>query len=258
MLEEIKNKIILGDCVEQMRKLPDESIDLIVSSPPYYNLREYSQWKTYEDHLKDVEVWFKEMYRILKKGGHICWNVQENIPEPSRNGRNYYPLLPDTIKIAISNDLVWEKNVVWNKKNATQVLFGSYPYPPTPIFMDLVEYISVFRKKGKLSFTKEQKAECKVEKDRWFEISRNVWEIQPERASRIGHPAPYPVEIPKRFIEVMTVKDSIVLDPFSGSGTTAVACIELGRNYIGIEQNSSYCEIAEKRIEKAIKNLSKS
>lgn len=138
--------------------------------------------------------------------------------------------------------------MVWNKKNATQVLFGSYPYPSTPIFMDLVEYISVFRKPGKLTYTKEQKQASKVEKNRWFEITRNVWEIAPESAKRIGHPAPYPIEIPRRFIEVMTVKDSLVLDPFMGSGTTAIAAKELGRNYIGFELNEEYINLANERL----------
>ena len=119
------NRIYNEDCLEGMKRIPDESIDLIVSSPPYLNLREYSFWESYDNYLEDVEKWFYEIIRILKKGGHICWNVQENIPEPSKQGRWYHPILPDTIKIAIGLDLAWEKNVVWNKKNATQVLFGS-------------------------------------------------------------------------------------------------------------------------------------
>ena len=248
------NKIYNEDCLEGMKRIPDESIDLIVSSPPYLNLREYSFWESYDNYLEDVEKWFYEMNRILKKGGHICWNVQENIPEPTKQGRWYHPILPDTIKIAIDLDLVWEKNVVWNKKNATQVLFGSYPYPPTPIFMDLVEYVAVFKKKGKLTFTKEQKERAKIEKDRWFEVTRNVWEIAPEKASNIGHPAPYPIELPKRFIEVMTVHDSVVLDPFMGSGTTAIACINTNRNYIGFELDKQYCDIANERVQKAMQD----
>lgn len=241
-------KLYHGDCLEVMRGMEDASIDLIVTSPPYLNLREYSSWNSYEDYMVDVDKWFTEMVRILKKGGHICWNIQENIPEPSKNGRKYHPVLPDTIKIGIDKGLIWEKNVVWNKKNATQILFGSYPYPPTPIFMDLVEYIAVFKKEGKLTFTKEQKSKAKLSKERWFEITRNVWEIPPEKASKVGHPAPYPLELPKRFIEVMTVHDSVVLDPFLGSGTTGIAAKELGRNFIGIEKDKTYFELSENRI----------
>jgi len=246
----MKIDIRQGDCLDIMKGMEDESIDLIVTSPPYLNLREYSSWGSYTEYMQDVDKWFTEMYRIVKKGGHICWNIQENIPEPTKKGRNYHPVLPDTIRLAVDKGLIWEKNVVWNKKNATQVLFGSYPYPPTPIFMDLVEYIAVFKKQGKLTFTKEQKEKAKVEKERWFEIARNVWEIAPEKAKRIGHPAPYPVELPKRFIEVMTVHDSIVLDPFLGSGTTGIAALEMGRNFIGIERDENYIKLAQKRIEK--------
>jgi len=243
------NKIYLGNCLDVMETIPDELVHLIVTSPPYYNLRDYSCWPTYQDYLKDVWKWFVCLNRILKPGGHICWNIQENIPEPDETGRHYYPLLPDTVKIGLGRGLEWEKNVVWNKKNGTQILFGSYPYPPTPIFTDLVEYILVFKKDGKLEYTKEQKEASKLSKERWFEITRNVWEIAPAKATQIGHPAPYPLEIPKRFIEVMTCKGSIVYDPFMGSGTTALACKLTGRNYLGSEQKQEYLDLSQRRLD---------
>lgn len=242
------NKIYNEDCKSFLNKISDKFVDLVVTSPPYYNLRDYSCWATYADHIDDVSYWFKELERVLKPGGHICWNIQENIPEPHKDGRHYHPIMPDTINIGISLGLEWEKNIVWNKKNATQLLFGSYPMPGTPIFSDMVEYILVFRKKGKLEYTKEQKEACKLTKERWFEITRNVWEIAPVQASKTFHPAAYPLELPKRCIEVMTVKDSVVLDPFTGSGTTALACKILGRNFIGCEYKKEYFDLANERL----------
>lgn len=117
-------KLYRGECLEVMRSFGDESIDLIVSSPPYFNLKEYSSWQTYEDYLVDVLSWFREMYRILKIGRHICWNIQDNIPEPRDGGSHYYALMPDTVKIAQKVGLEWERNVIWNKQNATQIYFG--------------------------------------------------------------------------------------------------------------------------------------
>lgn len=244
-------KIYNINCLKGIEQLEDNFVDLIITSPPYYNLREYSHWNTYENYIQSLDMWFSSLYRILKPGGHICWNIQENIPEPNKKGRHYYPLLADTIKIGIDKSLEWEKNIVWNKQNATQVLFGSFPYPPTPIFMDMVEYIIIFRKLGKLTFSKEQKEKCKLSKDEWFKITRNVWDISPESSKKIGHPAPFPIEIPHRLIKVMSVKDSVVLDPFMGSGTTAIACLKNDRiNYIGFEQNKEYFDLSNNRIQK--------
>jgi DNA modification methylase len=103
------NKIYNENCSVFLPKISDNFIDLVVTSPPYYNLRQYSCWNTYQEHIDDVKIWFTELERVLKPGGHICWNIQENIPEPSERGRHYYPLMPDTVKIGTELGLEWEK-----------------------------------------------------------------------------------------------------------------------------------------------------
>jgi len=251
------NVIYNEDCLQGMKKLPDESIDLIVTSPPYLNLREYSYWESYEKYLDDVKLWLKEMERILKKGGYLAWNVQENIPDPKGDYRNYHPILADSIKIGNSNGLVWENNIVWNKNNSTQNYFGSYPYPQTPIFWNMTEPISIFRKPGKRNMSMKEKEECKVDKERWYEIVKGYWEIAPAKASNIGHSAPFPEEIPKRLIEIMTTKNSIILDPFIGSGTTAVVAEKLSRKWIGFEISEKYVNLAYKRLGKLNKQYYK-
>lgn len=237
------------DCILGMNRLESESVDLIVTSPPYFNLRCYASWKTYEDHMKFIDEVFWQCARILKPGGHICWNIQDNLPEPRDDGRHYYPLMPDTVKIGINRGLEWERNIIWNKNSATQMMFGSYPYPPTPIFMAVTESILVFKKPGKLSYSAEQKELSKLGSDEWFTYTRNLWTFAPAKASEIGHSAPFPIDLPTRFIKLMTCVDGVVLDPFMGSGTTALACLELKRNYIGFEYNKEYYELSLHRIE---------
>lgn len=251
------NKIYNEDCLKGMKKLPENSIDLIVTSPPYLNLREYSYWDSYEKYLNDVDMWFQEMSRILKNGGYLAWNVQENIPNPTDKAREYYPLLADSIKIGNSKNLIWENNIVWNKKNSTQNYFGSYPYPQTPIFWNMTEPICIFRKPGKRDMDMKEKKKCKLDKERWYEIVRGYWEIPAAKASKIGHSAPFPEEIPKRFIEITTTYSSIVLDPFMGSGTTAIACEKLNRNFIGFEKSQEYYYLSLKRLGKINKKYYK-
>lgn len=246
------NKIYCMNCLDGMKLLDDNSIDLVVTSPPYYVLRSYAHWNTYEEYIGDNKKWFEQMTRILKPGGYICWNVQDVIPDPTKfkDKRCHYPLMPDIIKIGMDLGLFWEKNVIWDKNHSTAVYFGSFPKPGTPVFMPVMESIIILRKDGKCELPKNEREEQKLDKNRWFEIVRNIWRIQPESAKRVNHPAPFPLEIPKRFIEIMTTKSSIVLDPFMGSGTTAIAAKILGRNYIGFDYTQEYIDIAMKRLEK--------
>ena len=155
----------------------------------------------------------------------------------------------DIIKIAYDLGLIWERNIYWNKKNSTQVYFGSYPKPGTPIFMCQTEVICVFRKRGKYQGNEQERTENQLTKDRWFTITNNVWEIPPAKASERKHDAPFPHELPRRFIEIMTVPSDIVFEPFAGSGTTLEVCRELDRNCIASEISKKYYEIIKERID---------
>jgi len=242
------NNIYHLDCVDGMQQLDNNCIDLIITSPPYFNLRTYSFWTTYEQHMNFIEQVFQQCVRILKPGGHICWNIQDNLPEPRDDGRHYYPLMPDTVLIGIDNGLEWERNVIWNKNTATQKMFGSYPYPPTPIFMAVTESILVFKKPGKLEYSAEQKEQSKLSSDEWFTLTRNLWTFNTEKASAVGHSAPFPIDLPMNFIKLMSCVGGVVMDPFMGSGTTALACIKMNRNFVGFEYNEEYFKLCNKRI----------
>lgn len=241
------NKIIHCDCLSDQGfySLGDESLDFIVSSPPYFNLREYAEWKTYNDHLVDVAHWFKEMFRVIKPGRHVCWNIQDNTPEPSKDGRHYHALMPDTVKLAIHSGFEWERNVYWNKRNATQVMFGSYPYPPTMVYSCVTETICIFRKPGDPDLSNKSE-KSKLDKKEWNEYKNNLWTFPPQSAS-VKHPAPYPVELPARCIKMHSFVGDLVLDPFMGSGTTAVAAMQLDRKYLGFEKHEEYIKLSHKR-----------
>jgi len=244
-------KIYNEDCMDTMRGIDSETIQLTMTSPPYFNLKSYadgfSKWDTYEKYIESNKEWFNELFRITKKGGYIVWNIVENIPNPIKGERLDYPLLLDILNIGTKLGLVWETNVIWNKQNSN-LYFGSYPKPGTPIFLHRNEHIIIFRKRGKYSGDKKERSDFKLEKNRWFEIVRNVWDIAPASAKKRGHDAPFPHEIPRRFIEIMTVPSDIVFEPFAGSGTVLEVCKELNRNCIGAEISKKYCDMIIDRI----------
>lgn len=248
------NKVYNMDCLELMKQIPDNYIALTVSSPPYFNLKDYgktfTEWASYDDYLNSNVEWFKQLFRITMPGGYVCWNIQEGIPNVTEQGRMDYPLMADIIKIATNAGFVLERQIIWSKKTSKQAYLGSYPYPITPIFKVTKECILVFRKLGQRKYTKEQKEKCKVDKRRWFDIMNDIWEIAPVSATKAGHPAPFPIEIPMRFIQVMTVNDDIVFDPFMGTFTTAIAAVKLQRNFIGSEISNEYFKKGQNKLEK--------
>lgn len=242
------NNIYCGDTKEVLMSFDNNSIDLTITSPPYFNLRDYCSWPTYEDYMVDVSDWFKELFRVTKIGRHVCWNVQDTIPVPQKPyGRMTHALMPDSIRAAINSGFVWENNVIWLKNNVSTLMFGSYPYPPNLIYRNEIESILILRKPGRSDLSNKTE-ESKISKEEWIKYADIIWNITPESAKRIGHPAPFPREIPKRLIKMHSFVNDIILDPFIGSGTTAVECISLNRRYVGIEKHESYIEIANKRI----------
>ena len=239
------NKITHGDCVEKLKDLSDCSIDLTVTSPPYLNLKEYSFWRTYDDYLSFIDSVFQELHRVTKQGRFVCWNVQDNVPNPTKDGRKYFALMPDTIKIAQKYGFEWECNVIWNKSNATQIMLGSYPYPPTMIYRQITESICIFRKFGKPDLSNKKSVD-KLDRETWAKYTKIIWDIQPQTKS--DHPAPFPEEIPKRLILLHSFTGDVVLDPFVGSGTTCKVAKDLGRNYMGIDVSYEYVCIANDRL----------
>ena len=240
-----------GDCLEVMKTLPDECIDLIVTSPPYWNQRDYSYWPHYEYYMNDVALWVNECARLLRPGRHCFWVIPDKFPWPPReNGtreRLYLPVYADTERCADKAGLVCEFPIIWKKSHGTRKMFGSYPYPPTTIHTPMTERICVWRKPGKADLA-HKGPESKYTKEEWVNWGQDLWKINPETRLKKNHPAPFPVEIPQRIIRLWSFVGDIVLDPFCGSGTVGVACKKLSRKFIGIDISKDYLEINLNRI----------
>jgi len=243
----------LGDCLDEMGNLPENSIDLVVTSPPYWNQREYSFWPTYQDYLNDVDKWVEQVSIVLKPGRHCFWVIPDKLPwPPKENGtreRLYLPIYADTEAIAAKHGLIPKFPIIWKKPHGTQKMFGSYPYPPTVIHTPMTERICIWRKPGKPDLSKKSD-KSKYTKEQWVQWGQDLWEIGPETNVR-DHPAPFPLEIPTRILVLWSFVGDTVLDPFMGSGTTGVACVEMGREFVGIELDAGYFDQAQKRIEAA-------
>jgi len=243
-----------------MKEMPDDCVDLIVSSPPYFNLREYSQWETYEDYIIFIyEVAFN-LHRILKPGRSLFWNIQDSYPKPliNKDQKGSLALSADTIKKFQSAGFTYECNIVWykGKGGATQRMFGSYPYPPTFLISKQHENILFFRKSPGFKIPiSRQKEESLITKQEWVQYTNSLWEFNPETHEsqyQLSHPAVFPTELPYRCIKLWSFIADTIFDPFIGSGTTATVAKGLKRNFIGIEINPDYCKIAEERLSQGV------
>lgn len=255
MLKHPLNQIFNSSC-EDMKELEEGSVNLVVTSPPYYNLRDYSVWNSYEDHLAFIKKVLAECYRVLMPGGWIYWNIQECIPFPpaqTKKERCCMPLLAHTISLMLDVGFLYEKDIIWykGKGTATQKLFGSYNLPGLILTSGLTEHIITARKprgKFKREVDKEIKEKSIITKEEWGAWAVDLWEIPPVNSKHKNHPAPYPIEIPKRCIRLNSFWGDLVLDPFMGGGTTAVACDLTERYFVGYEIHKKYIDPSFRRI----------
>lgn len=241
--DEYLNKVILGSA-ENMKELPDNSIHLMITSPPYNVSKEYDEDLSLDEYLLFLENSFKETYRVLVNGGRACINV-------ANLGRKPYIPLSDYISM-IMLDIGYNMRgeIIWNKAASASpsTAWGSWLSAANPILRDIHEYILVFSK-GDYS-RKKQNKENTLDKMDFMEWTKSIWTMKSESAKRIGHPAPFPEELPNRLINLYSFKDDIVLDPFMGSGTTAIAAFKANRRYVGYEISPEYIALSEKRINK--------
>ena len=257
------NTIICGDSLEVLKTFPDSFIDCVVTSPPYYAGKEYEDtYKTqsgYEKYLNSLINIFIESERVLKPGGHLWINVDDvHTSLKSEYKRNITLPTHAFLTVELSKVYDYKDLVLWRKirgKHASggaSRLLGSYGRFGSPGSIPIVgecEFILWFKKKGKRTdITDEMRKLSSLTSEEFKVYGMQVWEVRPENALRAKHPAPFPEEIPARIIKLSTFVGDLVLDPFVGSGTTAVAAKKLGRNFIGIDINLKYCEIANARL----------
>ncbi|WP_199754400.1 DNA-methyltransferase [Brachyspira aalborgi] len=244
---ELLNTIIASSC-ENMKDIPNNSLHLMITSPPYNVSKEYDNDLSLEEYLNLLKNCFTETYRVLVDGGRACINIANIGRKP------YIPLSDYVSKIMIEIGFNMRGEIIWNKSAGAGIstAWGSFQSASNPILRDVHEYILIFSKGNyKRERDKEEKELRKdnITKEEFIEWTKSVWTMNTESAKRIGHPAPFPEELPNRLIKLFSFTNDIVLDPFMGSGTTAIAAIKNNRNFVGYEINEEYINLANNRIE---------
>ncbi|MFO7681860.1 MAG: site-specific DNA-methyltransferase [Chloroflexota bacterium] len=239
----IVDRIFVESAVS-MRQLESNSVALMVTSPPYHVGKDYDTGGSFGEYLDMLEDVFAETYRVLEPGGRAVINVA------NLGRRPYVPLSHFVTERMLRTGFLMRAEIIWKKgKGASgNCAWGSWRSPANPVIRDIHEYCLCFSK-GR--FDRVRKGKATIGRDEFLSGTLSIWELAPESAKRVKHPAPFPVELPKRFIELYTFENDLVLDPFLGSGTTAVAAVLTRRHYVGYEINADYCELAEQRIAEA-------
>lgn len=233
-----------------MSELPDNSVHLIVTSPPYNVQKEYDKDLTLSEYLSLLRTVFSECYRVLVAGGRACINIANIGRRPYIPLSSYVTSLMEEVGFLMRGEVIWDKGAVNNGSCA----WGSWCSASNPILRDGHEYILIFSKldyKRVISKEDKDKKVSTISKDDFITWTRSIWNIAPVSAKRIGHPAPFPEELPHRLINLYTFKEDIVLDPFIGSGTSAISALKNARHFIGYEVEPSYIKIATARIQNA-------
>jgi modification methylase len=229
---------------ESMPELPDDSVALMVTSPPYHVGKDYDSDVSFEDYLSMLRTVFKETYRVLEPGGRAVINVANLGRRPYVNLAGEVSRVMEDLKFLPRGEVIWIKA----KGASSSCAWGSWRSATNPTLRDVHEYCLCFSKER---WDRAKRGTSTISRSDFLETTLSVWEVPAESARRVSHPAPFPVELPRRFIQLYTYIDDLVLDPFIGSGSTAVAAVETGRRYAGYEINRSYLEIAAKRIDEA-------
>lgn len=238
------NKFHCGDRVEVMKKIPDNFVHLIITSPPYNVGIPYDNHDDlipYKDYLDFLEETWKECYRILVSGGRICINV----PSVTAEG-GYQPLFVDVVNQMKKLGFIMRCDILWYKQSISKrTAWGSWKSPSNPYVVQPYEFVLVFSKENKK--LEGDKTKIDITKEEFIEYSNSFWTIKPE-TRKTGHPAPFPEELAYRLIKFYSYMDNTILDPFGGSGTVPIVSIHNSRNFIYIDKSENYCKLAEDRL----------
>lgn len=224
-----------------MEQLPDGCVALMVTSPPYNVGKDYDGDLSLDDYLGLLERVFTETYRVIESGGRVAVNVANLGRKPYLALNHHVAGLLSDIGFLLRGEIIWQKA----KAAGGSCAWGSWQSAKNPTLRDLHEYVIVACKE---SYRRLRSGEDTIERDEFLDATVSVWNIQPESAKRVGHPAPFPVELPRRLIELYTFAGDVVLDPFMGAGSTAIAAVNSGRHYVGYETANEYVSLAEARI----------
>jgi site-specific DNA-methyltransferase (adenine-specific) len=242
-----KDYIICGDAEYVMKEfVKDESVHLIITSPPYnvgIDYDEHNDNLDYASYLSSLFKVWEQCYRVLVKGGRIAINVPNISIE-----KKYYSLTSDIVKQMEKIGFIMRGDILWYKQVcSSRTAWGSWQSPSNPNIIQPYEFVLVFSKETKkLEGNKEN---IDITKEEFIEYSNGFWHITPETQNKTSHPCPFPEELVYRLIKFYSYKGNVVLDPFGGSGTTALVAKKTERQYISIDKSKKYTEITEKRVD---------
>ena len=246
-LNKILNTIICDDCLKVLKQIPDKSIDLVFTSPPYNLGIEYDTYndnQELKEYLSGQEKVLKECFRIIKDGGRLAWQVPSITQE-----KMYFPLNSWVSIKCLDIGFEQRAEIIWLKDQIScRTAWGSFNSPSDNKILPSYEYIELFSKGNKKI---QHSGETDLNKDNFIEWTNGLWKIPPQTQS-VQHPAPFPLNLAKRIIQMNTYVGDTVLDCFNGVGSTCVSAKQLKRNFIGIEISERYCQIARERLRQNI------
>jgi len=253
-----RHQIVVGDA-RRMRWIADESVHLVVTSPPYWQLKDYGDKNqigfndSYDDYINNLNLVWNECRRVLADGCRLCVNIGDQFARSVYYGR--YKVIPirteiirfcETVGFDYMGTIIWQKTTTMNTTGGASVM-GSYPYPRNGIVKIDYEFILLFKKPGKApSVSAARKERSKLTAEEWNRYFTGHWNFRGERQAK--HLAMFPVELPRRLIKMFSFVGDTVLDPFLGSGTTTLAAMNLDRNSIGYEINAEFVEIIREKL----------
>lgn len=230
---------------ESMAHIPSNSVGLAFTSPPYNVGKDYDDDMDMGGYLTLIRNVAKQVYRVLRPGGRYVVNIANLGRKP------YIPLHSRFYEVHTDSDVGFLPmgEIIWQKARGASgsCAWGSWRSASAPRLRDIHEYLLVF---AKMAYSRPDKGISSIERDEFMASTLSIWEIPPESAKRVGHPAPFPVELARRVIKLYSYENDVVLDPFLGSGTTCVAAKELGRHYVGYDISEEYCALARERLER--------
>ncbi len=229
---------------EKMDELPDNSVHLMITSPPYNVSKEYDDDLSLNDYIELLNRVWKETHRVLVPGGRACINIANLGRKP------YIPLHSYIIDGMQEIGFLMRGEIIWNKASSASpsCAWGSWLSAANPVLRDIHEYILVFSKQ---TFSRKREHRINtIQKEDFLELTKSVWTFPAVSARKIGHPAPFPEELPHRLIQLYSFKNDIILDPFAGSGTACLAALKDERNYIAYDNDPNYVKLADNRINK--------
>jgi len=245
--EYLVDKIICGDNRNVMKDIPDNFVDIIITSPPYNFGLDYKNDKDndsvdWSEYFNKLNVVWKECYRVLKPTGRMCVNIQPLFSD-------YVPAHHIISQQLLQLGLLWKTEILWDKHNYNcgYCTWGSWKSPSSPYFKYTWEFIEVFCKESRMK--RGDRTKIDITGDEFKKWVYAKWDIAPEKGmKKYDHPAMFPEELVTRLLKLFSYQDDIVLDPFNGAGTTTLVSYKLGRRYIGIDLSKDYCKTAEKRL----------